>query len=65
MRLLALLSLFSLVRNSHSLPVRNDAKGHGQPTVCGYTLTRHPQTGLAGGLRPPRPLPKASRPKGG
>lgn len=59
-----LLSLFSLVRNSHSLPVRSDAKGHGQPTVCGYTLTRHPQTGLASACRPSNPA-KDKRPKGG
>ena len=64
MSLFALLSLFSLVRNPHSLPVRSDAKGHGQPTRCGHALTRRPLPGLARACRPSN-LAKDKRPKGG
>lgn len=55
MRLFALFSLFSLFSPTCGrlgIAARIDAKGPGQPTRSGHTLTRCPLPGLARACRP-------------
>ena len=65
MHLFRIIRFFRLFRSlfaQHDIIRLSVAKGEGQPTRCGHTLTRCPLPGLASACRPSNPA-KAERPK--
>ena len=65
MHLFRIIRFFRLFRSlfaQHDIIRLSGAKGEGQPTRCGHTLTRCPLPGLASSCRPSNPA-KAERAK--
>ena len=65
MHLFRIIRFFRLFRRrlaQHDIIRLSGAKGEGQPTRCGHTLTRCPLPGLASGSAPSTPI-KTQRPK--
>ena len=59
MHLFRIIRFFRLFRSlfaQHDIIRLSVAKGEGQPTRCGHTLTRCPLPGLAGGFAPSTPI---------
>ena len=61
-RIIRFFRLFRSLLAERSIIRRSVAKGEGQPTRCGHTLTRCPLPGLASGSAPSTPI-KTQRPK--
>ncbi len=61
-RIIRFFRLFRSLLAERSIIRRSVAKGEGQPTRCGHTLTRCPLPGLASGCAPSNPA-KTERPK--
>ena len=58
-RIIRFFRLFRSLLAQHGIIRLSVAKGEGQPTRCGHTLTRCPLPGLAGGRAPLDPLTKS------